>query len=116
MSEKLSLSDRQIEIPPNQYVSNLDAGEHGVIFYTSKEEMRNIHFAFVKSGLENNWAVTYLAPGSDSEDLRNAMQKNGIDTKKYEGNGSLYIQKGKTHIRILKNLTSNILKHEPTIS
>ncbi|MDQ3837629.1 MAG: MEDS domain-containing protein, partial [Thermoproteota archaeon] len=88
------MSDRQIEIPPNQYVSNLDAGEHGVIFYTSKEEMRNIHFAFVKSGLENNWAVTYLAPGSDSEDLRNAMQKNGIDTKKYEGNGSLYIQKG----------------------
>lgn len=94
MSGTLSLSNRQIEIPPNQYVSSLGAGEHGTIFYTSKEEMRNIHFAFVKSGLENNWAVIYTAPGSYSEELRNAMQDYGIDTKKYEENGSLFMQKG----------------------
>jgi hypothetical protein len=56
--------------------------------------MRNIHFAFVKSGLENNWAVVYAAPGSYSEDLRNAMQNYGIDTKRYEEDGSLIIQKG----------------------
>lgn len=78
MSEKPSLSDRQIEIPPKQYVSCLGAGENGVIFYTFKEEMRNIHFAFVKSGLENDWDVTYVAPGLYSEELRNAMQSYGI--------------------------------------
>lgn len=39
-------------------------------------------------------AVTYVTPGSYSEDLRNALQNYGIDTKKYEGDGSLYIQKG----------------------
>lgn len=94
MSGTLSLSNRQIEIPPNQYVSSLGAGEHGTIFYTSKEEMRNIHFAFVKSGLENNWAIVYTAPGSYSEELRNAMQVYGIDTKNYEEDGSLFIQRG----------------------
>jgi MEDS: MEthanogen/methylotroph, DcmR Sensory domain len=57
---------------------NLYAGEHGEIFYTSKEEMRDIHFAFVKSGLENNWPVIYSAPGSHSEELRNALQDYGI--------------------------------------
>ena len=88
------MSDRQIKVPPNQYVSSLGAGEHGIIFYTSKEEMRDIHFAFVKSGLEDNWAVIYAAPGSYSEELRNAMQNYGIDTKKYEEDGSLSIQKG----------------------
>jgi MEDS: MEthanogen/methylotroph, DcmR Sensory domain len=87
------MSNRQIVIPPTKYVSNLDAGEHGILFYTSKEEMRNIHFAFVKSGLENNWGVIYAAPGSYSEELRNAMQSYGIDTK-YEDDGSLVIQKG----------------------
>lgn len=94
MSGTLSLSNRQIEIPPNQYVSSVGAGEHGTIFYTSKEEMRNIHFAFVKSGLENNWAIVYTAPGSYSEELRNAMQVYGIDTKNYEEDGSLFIQRG----------------------
>ena len=88
------MSNRHISIPPTQYVSNLDAGEHGILFYTSKEEMRNIHFAFVKSGLENNWGVVYAAPGSYSEELRNEMQSYGIDTIRYEEDGSLVIQKG----------------------
>jgi hypothetical protein len=88
------MSGRQIEIPPNEYVSSIGAGEHGVVFYTSKEEMRNIHFAFVKSGLESNWAVIYTAPGSYAEVLRNAMQNYGIDTKKYEEDGSLFLQRG----------------------
>jgi hypothetical protein len=94
MSGTLSMSERRVKVPPTQYVSNLDAGEHGILFYTSIDEMRNIHFAFVKSGLENNWGVIYAAPGSYSEELRNAMQSYGIDTNKYEENGSLVIQKG----------------------
>jgi hypothetical protein len=94
MSGTLSMSDRQIALAPTQYVSSLDAGEHGILFYTSREEMWNIHFAFVKSGLEKNWGVIYAAPGSYSEELRNEMQNYGIDTKRYEEDGSLFIQKG----------------------
>jgi hypothetical protein len=51
MSGTLRLPDRQIETSSYRYVGSLGAAEHGLIFYTSKEEMRNIHFAFVKSGL-----------------------------------------------------------------
>ena len=88
------MSNRQIVIPPSQYVSSLGAGEHGILFYASRKEMRNIHFAFVKSGLENNWGVVYAAPGSYSEELRNEMQNYGIDARRYEEDGSLVIQKG----------------------
>jgi hypothetical protein len=95
MSETLSMSNRQVEISPAQYVSNLGAGEHGILFYTSLEEMRNIHFAFVKSGLENNWSVIYTAPRSYADELRNAMQTYGIDTEKYEKDGSLFLQNGR---------------------
>ena len=110
MSEALSMSYRQVVIPPTQYVSNLGADEHGILFYTSRKEMRNIHFAFVKSGLENNWGVVYAAPGSYFEELRNEMQKYGIDTRRYEEDGSLVIQKG---TRILQNLTLNFTKGKP---
>jgi DcmR-like sensory protein len=85
------MSNRQVVLPPTQYVSNLGADEHGILFYTSRKEVRNIHFAF---GLENNWGVVYAAPGSYSEELRNEMQKYGIDTRRYEEDGSLVIQKG----------------------
>jgi len=49
------MSTRQINTPPIEFVTNLKAGEHGCIFYTSHEEMQKIHFAFIKSGLEDNW-------------------------------------------------------------
>lgn len=94
MSEVLSLASRRVDVPPAEYVRNIKGGEHGVMFYTSKEDMRKIHFAFVKSGLENGWGVIYAAPGSYSEDLRNEMQNYGIDIEKYDEDGTLFIQKG----------------------
>jgi hypothetical protein len=110
------MSDRQIEVPPTQYVSSVDAGEHGMLFYTSIEEMRDIHFAFVKSGLENNWGVIYAAPGSYSEELRNAMQSYGIDTKKYEENVVFSYKKARRYTRILLSRTSTLLKHNRVMS
>jgi KaiC/GvpD/RAD55 family RecA-like ATPase len=60
-----------------------------------------IHFAFVKSGLENNWGVVYATATESIDEVRNAMQKYGINTQYYEkkeeekGNGSLIIMRGK---------------------
>ena len=64
MPEVLSMASRRVDVPPVEYVKGIKGGEHGVIFYMSKKDMRKIHFAFVKSGLENNWGVIYAAPGS----------------------------------------------------
>lgn len=43
-----------------------------------------IHFAFVKSGLENNWGVVYATATESIDEVRNAMQKYGINTRYYE--------------------------------
>jgi len=56
----LSESRNRINIPPKKFLNNLKAGEHGCVFYSSKEEMQMIHFAFVNSGLENNWGLSML--------------------------------------------------------
>jgi hypothetical protein len=45
--------------PVKEFVANVKDGEHGCIFFTSKEVMKGIQFVFVKSGLENNWGVVY---------------------------------------------------------
>jgi len=88
----------RIDISVEKFLHNLEAGEHGCIFYFSKEEMQKIHFAFVKSGLENNWGVVYATATESVEEIRKSMQRHGINTLQYEedgdGDGSLIIVKG----------------------
>lgn len=96
----LSESGNRINIPPEQFLNNLKAGNHGCVFFSSKEEMQMIHFAFVKSGLENNWGAVYATATESIDEVRNAMQRYGINTRYYEeeeeekGNGSLIIMIG----------------------
>jgi hypothetical protein len=95
----LSESRNRINIPAKEFLNNLKAGEHGCVFYLSKEEMQMIHFAFVKSGLENNWGVVYATATESIDEVRNAMQSYGINTRYYEkekgeGNSSLIIRRG----------------------
>jgi hypothetical protein len=94
---KLSESRNRVNIPPEQFLNNLKAGEYGCVFFSSKEEMQMIHFAFVKSGLENNWGVVYATATEPIDEVKNAMQKYGINTQYYEkeeGNGTLIIIRG----------------------
>lgn len=95
---KLSESRNRVNIPPEQFLNNLKAGEHGCVFFSSKEEMQMIHFAFVKSGLENNWGVVYATATESIDEVKNAMQKYGINIQYYEkeegGDGSLIIIRG----------------------
>jgi hypothetical protein len=88
----------RIDVPAEKFLHDLEAGEHGCIFYSSREEMQRIHFAFVKTGLESNWGVVYATATESVEEVRKSMKRHGIDTTKYEANdqadGSLLIVKG----------------------
>jgi hypothetical protein len=46
-----------------------------------------IYYAFVKLGLENNWGVVYTTATESIDEVRNAMQKYGINTQYYEKEG-----------------------------
>ncbi len=59
--------------------------------------MQRIHFAFVKSGLDDNWGTVYLTATQSTDEVRKSMQKHGINTYQYEegsGDGSLIILRG----------------------
>ena len=53
-------SRNRVNASPEEFLHDLRAGEHGCVFFFSKEEMHRIHFAFVKFGLDNNWGVVYI--------------------------------------------------------
>lgn len=88
----------RVDVGVEKFLHDLEVGEHGCIFYFSKEEMQRTHFAFVKSGLENNWGVIYITATESKEKISKSMQHHGINTLEYEnnghGDGSLLIIKG----------------------
>ena len=77
----------RINIQLEKFLHDLDAGEHGCVFYISEEDMYNVHFSYVKSGLENNWGVVYVTATDSKEKIRKSMQIHGINTLEYENNG-----------------------------
>jgi hypothetical protein len=56
------MSDRQISIPPEEFVKTVRPGEHGCIFFTRQEDLRKLQYAYVISGLEQNMGVVYATP------------------------------------------------------
>ena len=99
----LNGSRSRIDVSPAEFLKALKAGEHGCVFYRSREEMHDILFAFVKSGLEDNWGVVYAIASEEIEEERDAMQIYEIDTENYEANGSLLLLKGKDLYQDPKN-------------
>lgn len=69
-------------------------GEHGCIFSASRDVMRNIQFTFLKSGLKSDYGGVYATATEPLDNVRALMNKHGIDTKKYEQNGSLILITG----------------------
>jgi hypothetical protein len=56
--------------------------------------MQDIRFAFVNFDLEYDWGVVYATVTESLEQVRDAMQKYGIDTVGCEACGNLIVVKG----------------------
>lgn len=79
--------NNNIDLSPEEFLSDLEAGEHGCIFFSNKEEMQKIHFSYIQSGLKNNWGVVYVTAIDSIDIIRKSMQEFGIEPRKYENNG-----------------------------
>lgn len=91
----LSTEGKKVSEPAIEFVKNLKEGEHGCVFFTSREDFRDIQFAYAKSGLEQNWGVVYATATEIPDKVREGMRQYGIDVQKYEADGSLLIVRGK---------------------
>jgi hypothetical protein len=77
-------SRTKVDVSLKEFLSAIKPGEHGCSISFSKEESQNIQFEFVKSGLEDNWGVVHVTATESPDEIRNSMQKYGIDTQRYE--------------------------------
>jgi len=72
-------------------VLNFREGESKIVTYTSAADKMKIFSAFIREGLENGDAVFYLYPDEESEIVRAKLKEHGIDVKKYEREGALFL-------------------------
>jgi len=95
-------SKRLIEsrLTKTESVLNIREGESAILTYTSATDKMKIFSAWFKEGLENGDLVDYTYPDEESETVRSALTKHGVDVNKYEKKGSL-------HMRSLTEYMSN---------
>jgi hypothetical protein len=82
-------------------VLNLKEGESIIVTYTSAADKMKIFSAFIREGLENGDAVDYFYPDKENETVRAKLKEYGINVKKYEKIGTLFM------ISLTENFMSN---------
>jgi len=85
---KRSIPSDVLEAGP---VLNLREGESIIVTYTSAADKMKIFSAFIREGLENGDAVDYIYPDEENEIVRAKLKEHGINVKKYEKDGTLFM-------------------------
>ena len=53
-------SRNRVNASPEEFLHDVKPGEHGCVFFFTKEEMQRIHFAFVKSVIDYNCGMVFI--------------------------------------------------------
>jgi len=72
-------------------LENLKICDHGVFFYRTPEEKRQVLFNFLKTGLDRDEGTIYVAGDEDPRMIRKAMLNFGLDVKVLEREGLLKV-------------------------
>lgn len=75
----------------SRFINELKPTTHAILVYDSVEAKHNILFNYLKAGLENGEVTVYVTTEETPNEIRHAMRRFGIDTKKYEKAGALRI-------------------------
>lgn len=73
------------------YVKDLSASDHAVMFYESVQERRSVAFEFLRTGLARGEVVWHFVLEEELDDVRDAMRRSGIDVEGFERLGRLRI-------------------------
>lgn len=66
------------------YVRNLEGGNHGILFYRSPQEKREVLFNFLQAGLQKGEGAIYVASQETPMQIRRHMEDFGLDVKTLE--------------------------------
>jgi len=86
---KRSIASLQIQIGPTLNISD---GEVAVATYTSAADKMKVFSAYIREGIERGDSTRYIYPDEDSETVRAKLKEHGVDVKKHERNGTLFME------------------------
>lgn len=89
-----------------QFVRQMKQRDHVIMFYSKREDKREVLFTHLKAGLDQGEAAAYVASEENPDEIRQAMRRFGMDVDRLERSGALrvidyknwYIIRGKLSI------------------
>jgi hypothetical protein len=72
-----------------KYVRALKTGSHGVFFYETPAEKREVLFNYLQAGIQNGEGAIYVASQETSTQIRRQMEAFGLDVRALEREGML---------------------------
>jgi hypothetical protein len=73
------------------FVRKMKTTDHVILFYTNRNEKRNILFTYLKAGLDRGEAAAYITSQETPDQIRGAMKEFGIGVDRFEGSGALHV-------------------------
>jgi len=73
-------------------VLNIGEGESAILTYISATDKMKVFSTFMREGLENGDAVSYVYPDEESKTVRAKLTEHGIDVEKHEKDGALHLR------------------------
>jgi KaiC/GvpD/RAD55 family RecA-like ATPase len=71
---------------------NLKDGEVAIMTYTPAADKMKVFSAYIREGIERGDRIQYIYSDEDSETVRARLKEYGVDVKKHERNGTLYMK------------------------
>jgi len=91
------VSVREDELPANQmqtvvgFVQRMKPTDHVIMFYEDPKRKHELLFAYLKAGLETGEAAAYVSTQESPDQVKKAMELQGIDVVRFETTGALHL-------------------------
>jgi hypothetical protein len=91
------LDVREEEFPANQmhtvvgFAQRMKPTDHVIMFYSDPEHKHELLFAYLKAALDNGDAAAYVSTQESPDQIKQAMELQGIDVARFEGTGALHV-------------------------
>jgi len=95
-------SGQDLPLKPTRYARRLSLGDHAILFYDTEDDMHEITFPFLETGLLKGEAVVYVVPERKMDSKGQEIQRYGINVDHFPkeaftllSDEEWYLKKGK---------------------
>jgi len=73
------------------FVKELKATDHVIMFYSKPEDKREVLFTYLKAGLDHGEAAAYVAAQESPDEIIDSMRSFGVNVDRFQKSGALRV-------------------------